>query len=84
MQKVLSYPNDEELDSLDNFELGNKYSNIPDEYVRNFRQNWRRFSSISSGFLSMSPSQLCSRSDAHTVVDSTDNSLDPVHSEHGK
>ena len=83
MPKVPSYPNDEELDSLDKFVLDNKYSNIPDEYVhqvRDFLQNQRRFSSISSGFLSMSSSQFCSRS----VLDSTNSYVDPVYSEDGK
>ena len=75
MPKVPSYPKYEELDSLDKFGLDNKYSNIPEEYVHHvmdFMQNQRRFSSISSGFSSMSSSQFCS-----TAVDS-------VHSEDGK
>ena len=78
-----SYPNDEELDSLDKFQLDNKYSNLPEEYVpqiRDFMQNQRRFSSISFGFLSMSSSQLFSKSDSCGLYQQF---FRPVHSEDG-
>ena len=50
----------ESLDSLDKFELTIKYESMPDDYQfqkGDLQHGKRRFSSASSGFLSMSSSQ---------------------------
>ena len=61
--------NEEERDSLLKLELDDKYSNIPEEYIKrkvDFLHNERRFSSNSS---STSSSQFRSRSDSQAAVD---------------
>jgi hypothetical protein len=63
---------DEELDNEVKFLLDNKYSSMPDEYVKQtmeFMQNKRRVSSNSSDFSSMTSFAQCSRSDSEAVLD---------------